>query len=187
MMRTSLSRAGFALLLPLAVFAISLAGCSKQEKVDPSKSFAMGSPVSVGPFTYVVTESVWLESLDGNEGRRLPQDRFLSLSLSISNHGDAEAYVPMLRLVDAKGNEYPELTKGDGFPQWLGIMRPLAPSQSESGQILFDVRPGEYSLIVSSGGDAEKEITSRVIIPLRADVPNVKGPDPLQANTPTAK
>jgi len=66
-------------------------------------------------------------------------------------------------------------------------MRPLAPSQSESGQILFDVRPGEYSLIVSSGGDAEKELTSRVIIPLRADVSNVKGPDPLQTAPPATK
>lgn len=166
----------------LAAAALIATGCSKKDKPDPSKTFAMGSPVSVGPFTYVVTESEWKESLDGGNGStRLPQDRFLILRLSVSNHSTADAYVPMLTLIDSKGKEHRELDKGDGLSQWLGVLRPLTPSQSETGEILFDVAPGEYSLVVSSGGDAESELTSRVIIPMHVEPSPVKGVDPLSA------
>ena len=35
------------------------------------------------------------------------------------------------------------------------------------GRFVFDVRPGNYKLLLSDGGDLEKEATALVAIPLR--------------------
>ena len=162
----------------LAVSLLLVSGCSRKTG-DTGKSFAMGEGAKVGKLTYTVVETEWKESLDGSLGQRLPKHRFLIVNLSIGNGGEAELGVPFLTLIDAKGVEFREEDKADGVASWLGYLRRVAPSETLSGRILFDVPPGGYKLRISSGGDAETETTAVVDLPYRADGLPDKADEPL--------
>ena len=165
--------------LSLVVFA----GCSST-KGDSGKTFGMGEAANVGKLTYTVVESDWKRTLEGASGQRLPKNQFLVLNLTITSRADAEVGVPLLSLLGENGAEFREEDKGDGVPQWLGFLRRLAPIESMSGRIVFDVPPGGYKLRISSGGPAETEVTALVDIPYHAAPPVVKDVD-LMAVPPT--
>ncbi|MBI4890043.1 MAG: DUF4352 domain-containing protein [Acidobacteria bacterium] len=122
----------------------------------------MGAEAVVGDLAYNVTQAEWRDALDGVSGARVANARFLLVSISISNRGREAAHVPLLALVDKAGKETLESDKGDGVPQWMGLLRTVEPGESHSGTILFDVAGGEYKLKITSGGDVEKEVTALV-------------------------
>ncbi len=162
----------------IAVSLLLVSGCSRKTG-DTGKSYAMGEGAKIGQLTYTVVETEWKESLDGSLGHRLPKNRFLLVNVSIANNGEAEAGVPLLTLIDANGVEFREEDKADGVASWLGYLRRVAPSETLSGRILFDVPPGGYKLRISSGGDAETETTAVVDLPYRADASSDKADEPL--------
>ncbi|WP_321474287.1 DUF4352 domain-containing protein [uncultured Paludibaculum sp.] len=162
--------------------AIILPGCSGSKSGgDSSKVYQMGAPVKVGALSYTVLDTEWKESLDGSLGARLPENRFLIVNLSITNDGGGDINLPLLSLVDVNGKEYREIDKGEGIPQWLGLLRPISPAQTLSGHIAFDAPLAGYKVRISSGGDADSEVSALVELPLRVEPPPVKGVDSMAA------
>ncbi|MBK5290200.1 MAG: DUF4352 domain-containing protein [Acidobacteriia bacterium] len=149
----------------IAAVVFLFAGCSSggagRETVRP-----MGDAVPVGALIYTVLDVEWKNDLSSGVAAKLPQNRFAIVRLSINNAGSQEVSVPLLNLEDAGGKSYPELTELEGFADWLGLLRVLNPGESQQGQIVFDVAPGEYRLRVSSSGDPEKNETALVGIPV---------------------
>lgn len=152
----------------LTAALLCAAGCRgrKAEAVHP-----MGAPVTVGDLSYTVYHTEWHDELPGDAGPRKPQHRFLLVTVSITNNGPEDAAAPLLTVIDKNGKETLELDKGEGVPQWFGLLRRIRSTQTETGTLLFDVPPGDYTLRVSSGGDVEKEQTALVNLPYREEAP----------------
>ena len=157
---------------------IVLAGCNQRRNPNLA-TFSMGTQVAATPLIYTIVDSNWAADLDTPSGPRLPKNRFMVVTLTVTNSGGAEAGVPLLSLIDSRGNVYMEEQKGDGVTQWLGYLRIMKPAETDQGKILFDVPPGAYKLRVSSGGDPEEEQAALVDIPFRAEKdPSVGTPQP---------
>lgn len=164
----------------LLVVLTVLTGCSGADpgsKPGGEKTYVMGAPAAVGPLSYTVLHSEWRESIETGDGVTAPKNRFLVLDLSIVSGGSEEVGVPLLSLVDAKGNRTMEEQKLVGFTGWLGLLRVLRPVETLSGKIVFDVPMADYKLAITSGGDAEKEQEAFVEIPLRLEGTGVPGAD----------
>jgi hypothetical protein len=125
----------------------------------------MGDRAVAGNVTYVGLTADYRTELPG--AKEPLKNRYLVIFLSATNGGGEEVILPHTRLIGADGNEYPELTEIEGFPQWLGILRRVAPSSTEQGYVVFDVPVGAYKLQVSSGGDPEKEQIAQIEIPTK--------------------
>lgn len=147
------------------------AGCSgkKQDAVHP-----MGTPVVVGDLSYTVLNTEWRDDLPTDMGPRKPQHRFLLVSVSITNNGPEDHNAPLLAVIGPDGKETMELDKGDGVPQWLGLLRRVPSTRTETGTLLFDVPPGDYKLRVSSGGDVDREQTALISLPYRVEAPGAQ-------------
>jgi hypothetical protein len=161
------------LLLPLL---LSLAGCQQQPRTN--LKYEMGERVENGPFTYVVVESTWRSELGEGFQIRTPKDRFLMLTLSVTNGGGSEASVPSLTVEGPNGQTYQELTDGSGVSKWLGILRTLKPAETLQGKIVFDVPLGSYRLRLPDGSETGYEKYSWVNIPLNLDNSSVQAPLP---------
>jgi hypothetical protein len=160
-----LRRVLFPLLLALAITLLS-AGCRPQ--VTARAEYQMGEKVPAGPLTYNVVEKVWRSQLGEMFQTRMPQNRFLVITISATNGGGAEVSVPLLQLEGPDGKLYPELENGEGVDNWFGILRTLEPAQTGQGRILFDVPLSSYRLRLSDG-DSVSGHFSYVQIPLQID------------------
>jgi hypothetical protein len=123
--------------------------------------------VEVGKLTYSVSNPQWSGSLEGEQGPRVPTNKFLVLTVSVTSKSADEVIMPLLSILDGSGHTYLELDKGDGLTNWLGLFRKIVPNGSEGGSIVFDVPSGKgpYKLRISSGGDVDKEITALIEVP----------------------
>ena len=163
----------------IAMFAAActlvLAGC--QRSAAPERVGAMGAPLAVGQLTYTAVETEWRDSIESSTGPRIPKNRFLLVNVTVLNASAEQKAAPLLQIVDAKGDVHPEISEGDGVPDWMGYLRLLQPRESRSGRLLFDVPQGACKLRVSSGGDPETEQTALIEIPLQfnSEVPRVPG------------
>ena len=112
----------------------------------------------------------------------MPTHRFLVMTVSVSNKNSDPVTMPLLTLVDGKGTQYLELDNGEGLSNWLGLFRTIPSNGSDGGEIVFDVPEGRgpYKLRVSSGGEAEKELTALI------EVPDEKSSHPAEAMVPAA-
>ncbi len=129
----------------------------------------MGERVTVGPLTYNVVESSWRSQL-GNEFKlRMPENRFLMITVSVTNGGGHDVSVPLLTLENANGQSFLESDNGEGVDNWFGILRSLSPAQTQQGRILFDVPLASYKLRLTDGNSSGIEKYSWVQIPLRID------------------
>jgi hypothetical protein len=129
----------------------------------------MGERVTVGPLTYNVIETVWQSQLGDPFKIRLPEQRFLTITISVTNGGGKEISVPLLTLENQNGQSVLESDNGEGVDNWFGLLRNLNPAQTQQGRILFDVGLSSYRLRVTDGGDAGIEKYAWVEIPLRLD------------------
>lgn len=145
-------------------------GCSTAKTTGAAGvTYAMGSPAYAGPLTVTALEAEWKERLESDAGPREPKNRFLLVRITVTNGGGTEQALPLLNLVDAKGDMHLEEDKGEGVQNWLGLLRILKPAQTEEGYLIFDVPPAAYKLRVSTGGDPEQEMVALIDIPFKLD------------------
>lgn len=169
----------FLILTPLAVCVI-LAGCSELSKPSRKKLYHMGERVEAGPLVYTILEAEWQSQIGEGADARVPRDQFLLLRMSVTNSAIREASVPRLRLIGAGGAIYDEVTDGDRVPGWLGMLRPLKPTDTIEGWILFDAPRADCKLEVADDAfDPEQKVVALVEVRLRfasgsADLPQRK-------------
>jgi hypothetical protein len=151
----------------LLVLAVSLlTGC--RNLVATRSEYQMGDKVPAGPLTYNVVEKVWRSQLGEGFQIRLPENRFLLVTVAATNNGAGEVSVPLLQLESTDGKVYKEVETGEGIDNWFGILRTLAPSQTQQGRIVFDVPLASYRMRLSDGDSATGHYTY-VQIPLQID------------------
>jgi hypothetical protein len=142
-----------------------LAGCGQSSNSTPIDG-AMGDKVKVGPLVYSVIDASWKGELGEGYKIRTPSQRFLLLTVSITNSGGNDVSVPMLQLEGNNGQSYQELANGDGVDQYIGILRNISPSQTLQGRMLFDVPLTSFRLRLVDGGEPGFEKYGFVQIPL---------------------
>jgi hypothetical protein len=139
----------------------ALSGCTQQARI-----FQIGEKVQVGGVIYNVLDTEWATELDpGSATVRTPKHKFLIVHLTVNNAGSKEVNLPLLNAIDSTGQEHLELSEGQGVVEWLGLLRPLNPTESKDGRIVFDIPAGAYNLRLSDGGDPESERTALVALP----------------------
>lgn len=138
----------------------------------------MGEPVAAGPLKYNVIESVWRSQLGNEFKMRIPDQRFLLITVTVTNGGGHDISVPLLQLEGSDGTMYTESDNGENVDQWFGLLRTLNPAQTQQGRLLFDVPLGSYRLKVTDGGDPGNEKSAWVAIPLRMDPETISSPLP---------
>jgi hypothetical protein len=160
----------------LVSLLVLLAGCQQQQRSNVN--YDMGERVSIGPFTYVVVESAWRSELGEGFQTRAPKNRFLLLTLSLTNGGGTEVSVPLLSVEGSNGQMYQELSDGSGVSNWLGVLRSVKPAETLQGRIIFDVPLGAFRLRLPDGGESGYEKYVWVNIPLSMDAGGVQSPLP---------
>ena len=136
----------------------------------------MGEKVALGRIVYAVYETQWVPQFGEGPDARIPQHRFFLVRMAAVNSGGADLIMPNVAIEDDKGNSYPELSNGDGVPQWIGSLRKVKPGDSAQGNLVFDAPPAHYKLRVTDEND---ENSAYFDIPLSfgAEVPSdVPGP-----------
>jgi hypothetical protein len=151
----------------ILILAGLLAGCAH---ADPAPSeYPMGEKMTLGPLSYTVIDTTWHTQLGDALKLRQAQQRFLILTLSVTNGGGSDVSIPLLSLEDASGQTYLESDNGEGVADWLGLFRNIGPAQTQKGQILFDVPQTSYRLRATDGGGPGAEKYGWITIPLRMD------------------
>jgi len=125
----------FSVLLAAVVAAVAmLSSCGDgAERSFPVRTYALGERIALGHLVYVVFETQWLTQIGEGADARVPQHRFFLVRLSTVNSLGADVIVPNLVLEDDSGNTYPELSSGEGVPQYIGYLRNVKPAQSAQG------------------------------------------------------
>jgi hypothetical protein len=168
----------------LTGLALLMAGCKPSTKIGEVGTFSLGERAQVGPLIYNVIDSQWSASLGQDPAPRIPQSRFLVLTVSIVNGGGSDQSVPSFALIDDQGESIPELVSGEGVPDWIGFGRKVRPAESLSGNIAFDVPPKHYKLKVT---EENQQLYALVDLPLNNLVaPPITPPDGNQALAPSA-
>jgi hypothetical protein len=153
----------------VVLFGGVLAGCQRQ--AASQSEFPMGEKVPIGHLVYNVIESGWRSQFgDITEGLRVPQQRFLSITLSVTNAGGSDISLPFFTLENSTGQSFPELQDGKGVDNWFGLLRTIAPAQTQQGRIIFDVPLSAYNLRITDGAGPGAEKFNWIAIPLRMDV-----------------
>jgi hypothetical protein len=152
----------------MAILSFVLAGCAAPQNPSGTE-YQMGERVVLGPLTYNVIESVWRSQLGDALKVRIPDQRFLVLTISVTNGGGKQVSVPLFTLQNQNGQTFRESENGEELDNWFGLLRNLDPAQTQQGRILFDVVLSSYRLRVTDGGDPGTERFAWVQIPLRID------------------
>lgn len=130
----------------LLLSAMLLAACSREPKHE-ARLYSAGEKAEVDGLSYSVIDSQIYQQLgDDPANPRTPQNRFITVQVSVLNAGNSEVAIPGMTLVDDGGQVYNELPDGTGVHNWMGISRRLAPTQTETGMILFDAPAKHYRL-----------------------------------------
>jgi hypothetical protein len=151
-----------------------LTGC---QKAAPTRfEYAMGEKIPFGPLTYNVIESSWQTQLGDTFKLRIPQQRFLLITVSVTNGGGNDVSVPLFTLENPSGQDFLESDDGEGVDNWFGLLRTITPAQTQQGKLVFDVPLTSYRLRLTDGGGPGLEKYTWVNIPLRMDVDTVANP-----------
>lgn len=126
----------------------------------------MGEVTTLGPVSYNVLQTDWRNQLGDGIDQRIPSNRFLLITLAVTNSAPRPISVPLLSLEDKEGNSFRELSEVRGVANWLGLLRNVNPSSGLEGVIVFDVPPSDYRLRVTDCADIEEERTALIEIPL---------------------
>jgi hypothetical protein len=143
---------------------VLLASCQQQPRTN--LNYEMGERVEIGPFTYVVVESAWRSELGEGFQVRAAKNRFLILTLAVTNGGGSDTSVPMLSAESSNGQAYQELSDGTGLANWLGVLRTVKPAETLQGRIIFDVPLSAFRLRLPDGGESGYEKFAWVNVPL---------------------
>jgi hypothetical protein len=135
-----------------------LAACSGTVKKEGGL-YGAGEKATVGPLVYNVVDSQITPSLgDDPANLRTPQNRFVIVEVSVSNSSNQDVSIPAMTLVDDSGQTFPELADGRGVNKWLGVIRKVAPAETEEGNVLFDAPARHYRLRLTGEGEPEISI-----------------------------
>jgi len=119
-------------------------------------TYPMGAKVTIGRLTYNAIETQWYPAFGTGPAARAAENQFLLVRLSVANGGPEDVAVPNFTLDDGKGRQFAELSDGNQVPDWIGALRTLAPTDSMSGNAVFDVPAGHYTLhILDENGQHE--------------------------------
>jgi hypothetical protein len=102
-----------------------LTGCNRQQN-SAQINFQMGDRITAGPVVYNVIQTMWRTQMGDIFKTRVPENRFLMITISATNGSGSEISVPLLTLEGDKGKEYHELENGDGVNNWFGLMGPAS-------------------------------------------------------------
>jgi hypothetical protein len=148
-------------MLAAVTAALLLNACSSGSM--PVRSYSLGEKVGLGHIIYSVYETQWVTQFGEGPAARIPQHRFFLVSMNAVNSGSDDLIVPNVTIEDDKGNSYPELSNGEGVPNWIGFLRKVKPAESAQGNLVFDAPPGHYKLRIT---DENEENSAYVDIPL---------------------
>ncbi len=165
-------RVSIPLVLALAGFLLTL-GC--RNTGSGRTEYQIGDKIPAGPLNYTVVERVWRSQLGEGFQIRVPQNRFLLITVSVTNGGGSEVSVPMLQLEGTDGKVYKEVENGEGVDNWFGLLRIIPPAQTLQGRLLFDVPLSTYQLRLSDGDSTSGHFVY-VQIPLQIDADPVVEP-----------
>jgi hypothetical protein len=162
----------FLFLLAAVAAASLLSSCGDSGEKFPVRTYKLGERITLGHIVYVVFETQWLTHIGEGVDARVPQQRFFLVRLSAVNSFGADIIVPNFTLEDDSGKTYPELSSGEGVPQYIGYLRSVKPAESQQGNALFDAPPRHYKMRIA---DETGEKIAYVDIPLTfvSDIPDV--------------
>jgi hypothetical protein len=155
------------LVFVLVTFGGMLAGCKKQNSTQIN--YQMGERITAGPMVYNVVQTVWRTQLGDIFNVRVPDHRYLLITLSATNSGGKGVSVPFFALEGPNREEYHELENGTGVENWFGLLRDIGPAQTKQGNIVFDAPLTSFRLRLTDGGEPGTEKYVWVEIPLRMD------------------
>jgi len=166
-----------AFLAVLVATAFTTSCADSGEKPYLVHTYNMGERINLGHIVYQVFETQWLTHTGEGAEARIPENRFFLVRLSALNSSGADIIVPNFTIEDDAGKTYPELSSGDGVPQFIGSLRSVKPADTVTGNAVFDAPPKHYKLKIQ---DETGEKTAYVDIPLAfvsetPDVPEVGG------------
>ena len=165
------------------LFAVAAAACllsscgDSEEKAYPMRTYTMGEKVTVGHIVYTVFETQWLTHIGAGADARVPQHRFFLVRLSALNSLSTDIVVPNFTLEDDNGTTYPELSSGEGVPQYIGYLRTVKGTDTVEGNAVFDAPPRHYKMKIF---DETSDKAAYIDIPLSfvsetPDVPEAGG------------
>ena len=156
----------------LSLLCLLGAGCQKE---NPKRSvFQSGEPIPTGPLLYNIVQTEWRTQLGDMIKLRVPNSRFLLITMSVSNKGRQPVAIPFTALEGPNEKEYREIENGESVNNWFGLLRELAPGDTRVGKLLFDVPLTSYRLRLTDGGEPGSERIVWVEIPLslKSSAPN---------------
>ena len=117
------------LLLAVVLTALLLSSCGESDRPFPVRTYNMGERITLGHIVYVVFETQWLTHIGEGPDARVPTHRFFLVRLSAVNGSGADILVPTFTIEDDNGTSYPELSSGEGVPQYIGYLRTVKPAE----------------------------------------------------------
>lgn len=173
------------LLLTTVIAAFFQTACSPDQKGFPVRTYNMGERVELGHIVYIAFETQWLTHIGEGPDSRIPQNRFFLIRMSATNGMGTDVIVPNVSVEDDNGKSYPELSDGEGVPQWIGFLRNVKPAESAQGNLVFDAPPRHYKLKLS---DETGDRFAYIDIPLSfgAETPEIPTPGSASKQQPSA-
>lgn len=147
--------------LALLAAALVLTACTR--KPPQARTYPLGEKITLGHLIYAAYETQWLPQIGTAPFARIPQNRFFLVRIAVTNSGGESAASPNLSVVDDNGNSYPELSDGNGVPQWIGYIRQISQADTLQGNLVFDVPPRHYRLRVT---DPDGQRAALIDLPL---------------------
>lgn len=129
--------------------------------------YEMGERIVCGSLTYNVIETDWRSQLGSSPTIRVPERNFFLVRLSVTNGYGHEVSLPLFTLEGLNGDSFTESSDGGGVEHWFGLLRKVAPAQTEEGWLLFDVPTNAYRLKVTDAAETGKERVALVMLPLK--------------------
>jgi hypothetical protein len=169
----------FVFLSAVVAATLLFASCGSGTGTYPVRTYSMGEKVTLGHIDYEVFETQWLTHIGSGADARVPQSRFFLVRMQATNSSSGEIIVPNFVLEDDNGGTYPELSSGEGVPQYIGYLRTVKPTDWVRGNAVFDAPPRHYKMKIT---DETGERTAYIDIPLSfvsetPDIPELGGKD----------
>jgi hypothetical protein len=155
--------------LSAAVVLCALGSTGCQKAPSGQTTFQAGEAAAAGPLVYNVVQTTWRTEYGELLRKRMPQNRFLQITLSVTNKGTQSVSLPFFSLEGDNQASYKEVEDGTGVGNWFGVIREIGPGDSRQGNLIFDVPLKSYRLRLTDGGDPTSEKYVWVEIPLNLE------------------
>ena len=162
------------LCLPTILVLLFWNGCSGRSD-PPVRTYGMGDRVELGHLIYTIYETRWLTEIGEGAGARVTQNRFFLIRMTVGSSSSSESLIPDMSIEDDRGTSYPELSNGDGIPQFVGALHPVTLANPVVGYALFDAPPGHYKLHLSDE-DGQRQAVVDIPLSFRSESPEVPSP-----------